>query len=160
MSNSPSTAQFVIFAWSKLICVRLCAERWSSSSVWGRVWKLQTRQYLSKYQEWQQGFVIRLDPLVLMIPTQRPRRSDLWPPRCSVSSVCQRCLQFDLDCTTWNAKQQIICSLNESLWDVYNYGLFQPAGEGRDAKFLEEEQPLRNYSQSFEKGVPYLEVNG
>lgn len=58
----------------------------------------------------------------------------------------------------WNAKQQIICSLNESLWDVYNYGLFQPAGEGRDAKFLEEEQALRNYSQSFEKGVPYLEV--
>lgn len=60
----------------------------------------------------------------------------------------------------WNAKQQIICSLNESLWDVYNYGLFQPAGEGRDAKFLEEEQALRNYSQSFEKGVPYLEVRG
>lgn len=58
----------------------------------------------------------------------------------------------------WNAKQQIICSLSESLWDVYNYGLFQPAGEGRDAKFLEEERPLRDYSQSFEKGVPYLEV--
>lgn len=58
----------------------------------------------------------------------------------------------------WTAKQQIICSLNEPLWDVYNYGLFQPAGEGRDAKFLEEEQALRNYSQSFEKGVPYLEV--
>lgn len=75
-----------------------------------------------------------------------------------VSSVYQRCLQFDLDCTVWNAKQQIICSLNESLWDVYNYGLFQPAGEGRDAKFLEEEQALRNYSQTFEKGVPYLEV--
>lgn len=60
----------------------------------------------------------------------------------------------------WSAKQQIICSLNESLWDVYNYGLFQPAGEGRDAKFLEEEQALRDYSQSFEKGVPYLEVRG
>uniref|UniRef100_A0A672H7Q7 SH3 and multiple ankyrin repeat domains 1 n=1 Tax=Salarias fasciatus TaxID=181472 RepID=A0A672H7Q7_SALFA len=52
---------------------------------------------------------------------------------------------------------QIICSLGESLWDAYNYGLFQPAGEGRDAKFLEEERPLRDYSQSFEKGVPYLE---
>lgn len=58
----------------------------------------------------------------------------------------------------WDAKQQIICSLSESLWDVYNYGLFQPAAEGRDAKFLEEEQALRNYSQSFETGVPYLEV--
>ncbi|KAG7264998.1 hypothetical protein CRUP_017158, partial [Coryphaenoides rupestris] len=45
----------------------------------------------------------------------------------------------------------------ESLWDVYNYGLFQPAGEGRDAKFLEEERTLRDYPQSFEKGVPYLE---
>ncbi|CAN9508545.1 unnamed protein product [Ophioblennius macclurei] len=68
-----------------------------------------------------------------------------------------RCLQFDQDCTVWNAKHQIICSLSESLWDAYNYGLFQPAGEGRDAKFLEEERPLRDYSQSFEKGVPYLE---
>ncbi|XP_030255954.1 SH3 and multiple ankyrin repeat domains protein 1-like isoform X2 [Sparus aurata] len=68
-----------------------------------------------------------------------------------------RCLQFDLDCTVWIAKQQIICSLSESLWDAYNYGLFQPAGDGRDAKFLEEERALRDYSQSFEKGVPYLE---
>uniref|UniRef100_A0A3B4TC05 SH3 and multiple ankyrin repeat domains 1 n=1 Tax=Seriola dumerili TaxID=41447 RepID=A0A3B4TC05_SERDU len=68
-----------------------------------------------------------------------------------------RCLQFDQDCTVWNAKQQIICSLSESLWDAYNYGLFQPAGDGRDAKFLEEERALQDYSQSFEKGVPYLE---
>uniref|UniRef100_A0A3P8VYR0 SH3 and multiple ankyrin repeat domains 1 n=1 Tax=Cynoglossus semilaevis TaxID=244447 RepID=A0A3P8VYR0_CYNSE len=68
-----------------------------------------------------------------------------------------RCLQFDQDCTVWNAKQQIIQSLSESLWDVYNYGLFLPAGEGRDAKFLEEERTLRDYAQSFEKGVPYLE---
>ncbi|XP_069547555.1 SH3 and multiple ankyrin repeat domains protein 1-like [Brachyistius frenatus] len=68
-----------------------------------------------------------------------------------------RCLQFDQDCMVWSAKQQIICSLSESLWDAYNYGLFQPAGDGRDAKFLEEERLLRDYSQSFEKGVPYLE---
>ncbi|KAM4623881.1 SH3 and multiple ankyrin repeat domains protein 1-like [Polymixia lowei] len=68
-----------------------------------------------------------------------------------------RCLQFDPDSTVWSAKQQIICSLSESLWDVYNYGLFQPAGDGRDAKFLEEERALRDYPQSFEKGVPYLE---
>lgn len=73
--------------------------------------------------------------------------------------VPQRCLQFDQDCTVWNAKQQIIQSLSESLWDVYNYGLFLPAGEGRDAKFLEEERTLRDYAQSFEKGVPYLEVS-
>nr|XP_029133835.1 SH3 and multiple ankyrin repeat domains protein 1-like [Labrus bergylta] len=68
-----------------------------------------------------------------------------------------RCVQFDQDCTVWSAKQQIICSLSESLWDAYNYGLFQPAGDGRDAKFLEEERALRDYSQTFEKGVPYLE---
>ncbi|XP_068438678.1 SH3 and multiple ankyrin repeat domains protein 1-like [Clinocottus analis] len=68
-----------------------------------------------------------------------------------------RCLQFDPDCTVWSAKQQIICSLSEPLWDTYNYGLFQPAGDGRDAKFLEEERALRDYSQTFEKGVPYLE---
>ncbi|XP_062415978.1 SH3 and multiple ankyrin repeat domains protein 1-like isoform X2 [Pungitius pungitius] len=68
-----------------------------------------------------------------------------------------RCLQFDQDCMVWSAKQEIISSLSESLWDVYNYGLFQPAGDGRDAKFLEEERLLRDYSQTFEKGVPYLE---
>lgn len=83
--------------------------------------------------------------------------SDLHASLCFLC-VCQRCLQFDLDCTVWIAKQQIICSLSESLWDAYNYGLFQPAGDGRDAKFLEEERALRDYSQSFEKGVPYLEV--
>ncbi|CDR06553.1 unnamed protein product, partial [Oncorhynchus mykiss] len=74
-----------------------------------------------------------------------------------VSSLCQRCLQFDPDFTVWSAKQEVICSLSEPLWDVYNYGLFQPAGDGCDAMFLEEERCLRNYPQSFEKGVPYLE---
>uniref|UniRef100_A0A3Q3FSD5 SH3 and multiple ankyrin repeat domains 1 n=1 Tax=Kryptolebias marmoratus TaxID=37003 RepID=A0A3Q3FSD5_KRYMA len=64
---------------------------------------------------------------------------------------------FNPDCTVWSAKQQIIFSLGESLWDAYNYGLFQPAGEGRDAKFLEEERLLRDYARTFEKGVPYLE---
>ncbi|XP_028975692.2 SH3 and multiple ankyrin repeat domains protein 1 isoform X3 [Esox lucius] len=68
-----------------------------------------------------------------------------------------RCLQFEPDFMVWNAKQQVLCSLNEPLWDPNNYGLFQPAGEGRDAMFLEEERCLRDYPQSFEKGVPYLE---
>lgn len=58
----------------------------------------------------------------------------------------------------WRAKQQVLCSLTESLRDVLNYGLFQPATDGHDAKFLEEERQLRDYPQSFEKGVPYLEV--
>lgn len=52
----------------------------------------------------------------------------------------------------------MLCALSESLQDVLNYGLFQPATSGRDANFLEEERLLREYPQSFEKGVPYLEV--
>ncbi|XP_051970670.1 SH3 and multiple ankyrin repeat domains protein 1-like [Xyrauchen texanus] len=68
-----------------------------------------------------------------------------------------KCLRFDPDASVWNAKQQIICTLSESLWDVYNYGLFQPARDRRDAKFLEEERLLGEFSQSLEKGVPYLE---
>uniref|UniRef100_A0A3B3XW56 SH3 and multiple ankyrin repeat domains 1 n=1 Tax=Poecilia mexicana TaxID=48701 RepID=A0A3B3XW56_9TELE len=68
-----------------------------------------------------------------------------------------KCLRFNPDATVWKAKQQVLCSLTESLRDVLNYGLFQPATDGHDAKFLEEERPLREYPQSFEKGVPYLE---
>ncbi|XP_058136673.1 LOW QUALITY PROTEIN: SH3 and multiple ankyrin repeat domains protein 1 [Dasypus novemcinctus] len=68
-----------------------------------------------------------------------------------------KCLRFNPDATIWTAKQQILCALSESLQDVLNYGLFQPATSGRDANFLEEERLLREYPQSFEKGVPYLE---
>uniref|UniRef100_A0A8C3F3L8 SH3 and multiple ankyrin repeat domains 1 n=1 Tax=Chrysemys picta bellii TaxID=8478 RepID=A0A8C3F3L8_CHRPI len=68
-----------------------------------------------------------------------------------------KCLRFNPDAAIWVAKQQILCTLNESLKDVLNYGLFQPATNGRDAKFLDEERLLRDYPQSFEKGVPYLE---
>uniref|UniRef100_A0A3B1JVV6 SH3 and multiple ankyrin repeat domains protein 1 n=1 Tax=Astyanax mexicanus TaxID=7994 RepID=A0A3B1JVV6_ASTMX len=68
-----------------------------------------------------------------------------------------KCLRFNPEATVWKAKQQVLCSLTESLRDVLNYGLFQPATDGHDAKFLEEERPLRDYPQSFEKGVPYLE---
>ncbi|XP_037676032.1 SH3 and multiple ankyrin repeat domains protein 1 isoform X2 [Choloepus didactylus] len=68
-----------------------------------------------------------------------------------------KCLRFNPNATIWTAKQQILCALSESLQDVLNYGLFQPATSGRDANFLEEERLLREYPQSFEKGVPYLE---
>uniref|UniRef100_A0A4X2JWC2 SH3 and multiple ankyrin repeat domains protein 1 n=1 Tax=Vombatus ursinus TaxID=29139 RepID=A0A4X2JWC2_VOMUR len=68
-----------------------------------------------------------------------------------------KCLRFNPDATIWAAKQQVLCALSESLQDVLNYGLFQPASSGRDANFLEEERLLREYPQSFEKGVPYLE---
>uniref|UniRef100_A0A3Q2QCQ0 SH3 and multiple ankyrin repeat domains 1 n=1 Tax=Fundulus heteroclitus TaxID=8078 RepID=A0A3Q2QCQ0_FUNHE len=74
-----------------------------------------------------------------------------------IKQTLQKCLRFNPDATVWKAKQQVLCSLTESLRDVLNYGLFQPATDGHDAKFLEEERPLREYPQSFEKGVPYLE---
>lgn len=77
---------------------------------------------------------------------------------CLLLSLPQKCLRFNPDATVWKAKQQVLCSLTESLRDVLNYGLFQPATDGHDAKFLEEERLLREYPQSFEKGVPYLEV--
>ncbi|KAM8794752.1 SH3 and multiple ankyrin repeat domains protein 1 [Eudromia elegans] len=68
-----------------------------------------------------------------------------------------KCLRFDPGAAVWAAKQQVLCTLTEGLQDVLNYGLFQPAAAGRDAKFLDEERPLRDYPQSFEQGVPYLE---
>lgn len=74
--------------------------------------------------------------------------------------LLQKCLRFSPDASVWKAKQQVLCSLTESLRDVLNYGLFQPATDGHDAKFLEEERLLKEYPQSFEKGVPYLEVKG
>lgn len=58
----------------------------------------------------------------------------------------------------WAAKQRILCSLSQSLKDVLNYGLFQPACRGRDGKFLDEERLLREYPQPTGRGVPSLEV--
>ncbi|XP_015419481.1 PREDICTED: SH3 and multiple ankyrin repeat domains protein 1 [Myotis davidii] len=75
----------------------------------------------------------------------------------TVQELGLKCLRFNPDATIWTAKQQVLCALSESLQDVLNYGLFQPATSGRDANFLEEERLLREYPQSFEKGVPYLE---
>ncbi|XP_023804092.1 SH3 and multiple ankyrin repeat domains protein 1-like [Cyanistes caeruleus] len=69
-----------------------------------------------------------------------------------------KCLRFDPGAAVWAAKQQLLCALTEGLHDGLNYGLFQPAAAGRDAKFLDEERPLRDYPQSFDQGVPYLEV--
>uniref|UniRef100_A0A667HFB1 SH3 and multiple ankyrin repeat domains 2 n=1 Tax=Lynx canadensis TaxID=61383 RepID=A0A667HFB1_LYNCA len=68
-----------------------------------------------------------------------------------------KCLRFDPDATVWVAKQRILCSLNQSLKDVLNYGLFQPASNGRDGKFLDEERLLREYPQPGGKGIPSLE---
>jgi len=70
----------------------------------------------------------------------------------------QKCIRFNPEASVWVAKQQILCTLNQSLKDVLNYGLFQPASNGRDGKFLDEERLLREYPQPVNKGVPSLEV--
>lgn len=77
----------------------------------------------------------------------------------SPSGRCQKCMRFNPDATVWIAKQRILCSLNQTLKDVLNYGLFQPASNGRDGKFLDEERLLREYPQPISKGVPCLEVS-
>ncbi|TWW67581.1 SH3 and multiple ankyrin repeat domains protein 3 [Takifugu flavidus] len=69
----------------------------------------------------------------------------------------QKCMRFNPDATVWIAKQRILCSLNQSLKDVLNYGLFQPPSDGREGKFLDEERLLREYPQPISKGVPALE---
>lgn len=68
-----------------------------------------------------------------------------------------KCIRFNPEASVWVAKQQILCTLNQSLKDVLNYGLFQPASNGRDGKFLDEERLLREYPQPVNKGVPSLE---
>ncbi|XP_039767379.1 SH3 and multiple ankyrin repeat domains protein 2 isoform X2 [Ornithorhynchus anatinus] len=68
-----------------------------------------------------------------------------------------KCIRFNPDASVWVAKQRILCTLNQSLKDVLNYGLFQPASNGRDGKFLDEERLLKEYPQPENKGVPSLE---
>ncbi|XP_077420483.1 SH3 and multiple ankyrin repeat domains protein 2-like isoform X5 [Vanacampus margaritifer] len=68
-----------------------------------------------------------------------------------------KCMRFNPNATVWLAKQRILCTLNQSLKDVLNYGLFQPAISGRDGKFLDEERNLQEYPQPISKGVPCLE---
>ncbi|KAG7267701.1 hypothetical protein CRUP_020254 [Coryphaenoides rupestris] len=68
-----------------------------------------------------------------------------------------KCMRFNPDATVWVAKQRILCTLSQSLKDVLNYGLFQPASNGRDGKFLDEERLIREYPQPISKGVPSLE---
>uniref|UniRef100_A0A8C7DUV4 SH3 and multiple ankyrin repeat domains 2 n=1 Tax=Naja naja TaxID=35670 RepID=A0A8C7DUV4_NAJNA len=69
----------------------------------------------------------------------------------------QKCIRFNPEASVWVAKQRILCTLNQSLKDVLNYGLFQPANNGRDGKFLDEERLLMEYPQNINKGVPSLE---
>uniref|UniRef100_A0AAZ1X8E9 SH3 and multiple ankyrin repeat domains 3b n=1 Tax=Oreochromis aureus TaxID=47969 RepID=A0AAZ1X8E9_OREAU len=68
-----------------------------------------------------------------------------------------KCLKFNVDAPIWLSKQRILCTLNQSLKDVLNYGLFQPAYNGRAGKFLDEERRLREYPFPSIAPVPYLE---
>ncbi|XP_059917521.1 SH3 and multiple ankyrin repeat domains protein 3 [Gadus macrocephalus] len=68
-----------------------------------------------------------------------------------------KCMKFNVDAPIWLSKQQILCTLNQSLKDVLNYGLFQPAYNGKAGKFLDEERPLREYPFPSIAPVPYLE---
>uniref|UniRef100_A0A8C3Q127 SH3 and multiple ankyrin repeat domains protein 3 n=1 Tax=Chrysolophus pictus TaxID=9089 RepID=A0A8C3Q127_CHRPC len=69
----------------------------------------------------------------------------------------QKCLRLNPDVPVWASKQRILCTLNHSLKDVLNYGLFQPAFNGRAGKFLDEERLLREYPLNPDTPVPYLE---
>ncbi|XP_034153324.1 SH3 and multiple ankyrin repeat domains protein 2 isoform X3 [Esox lucius] len=68
-----------------------------------------------------------------------------------------KCMRFNPNATVWVAKQRIMCTLSQSLKDVLNYGLFQPAMNGRDGKFLDEERLFMEYPQPIGTGVPSLE---
>uniref|UniRef100_A0A8C4JHH9 SH3 and multiple ankyrin repeat domains 3 n=1 Tax=Dromaius novaehollandiae TaxID=8790 RepID=A0A8C4JHH9_DRONO len=75
----------------------------------------------------------------------------------TVSAGAPKCLRLNPDVPVWVSKQRILCTLNHSLKDVLNYGLFQPAFNGRAGKFLDEERLLREYPLNPDTPVPYLE---
>lgn len=70
----------------------------------------------------------------------------------------QKCMKFNVESPIWLSKQRILCTLNQSLKDVLNYGLFQPAYNGKAGKFLDEQRTLKEYPHPAIPPVPYLEV--
>uniref|UniRef100_A0A8V0XNU4 SH3 and multiple ankyrin repeat domains 3 n=1 Tax=Gallus gallus TaxID=9031 RepID=A0A8V0XNU4_CHICK len=82
----------------------------------------------------------------------------VWSVWCGGGSSGTKCLRLNPDVPVWASKQRILCTLNHSLKDVLNYGLFQPAFNGRAGKFLDEERLLREYPLNPDTPVPYLEV--
>ncbi|KAK1804610.1 hypothetical protein P4O66_020599, partial [Electrophorus voltai] len=76
---------------------------------------------------------------------------------CWTHLACLKSVRFDPDATVWVAKQQILCTLTQSLRDVLNYGLFRPSVDGRESGFLEEEKALKDQALPANKGVPTLE---
>ncbi|KAI5098017.1 SH3 and multiple ankyrin repeat domains protein 3 isoform X5, partial [Silurus meridionalis] len=68
-----------------------------------------------------------------------------------------KCMKFNVESPIWLSKQRILCSLNQSLKDVLNYGLFQPAYNGKAGKFLDEQRTLKDYPLPTVTPIPYLE---
>ncbi|XP_061839534.1 SH3 and multiple ankyrin repeat domains protein 3 [Nerophis lumbriciformis] len=68
-----------------------------------------------------------------------------------------KCLRLDPDLPVWTSKQRVLVTLTQSLSDVLNYGLFQPAFNGRAGKFLDEERLLKEYPLPPITPIPYLE---
>ncbi|XP_062855738.1 SH3 and multiple ankyrin repeat domains protein 2-like [Trichomycterus rosablanca] len=99
---------------------------------------------------------LRDEQLCVERPTSSHRRSLLV---CVVIPDLQqsKSMRFKADCTVWAAKQQILCTLTQSLRDVLNYGLFQPAVDGRESAFLEEQKLLRDHPFPSNKDMPTLE---
>ncbi|XP_031671230.1 SH3 and multiple ankyrin repeat domains protein 3 isoform X2 [Oncorhynchus kisutch] len=68
-----------------------------------------------------------------------------------------KCLRLDPEAAVWSSKQRVLVTLTQSLTDVLNYGLFQPAFNGRAGKFLDEERLLKDYPLPPITPIPYLE---
>ncbi|XP_028305973.1 LOW QUALITY PROTEIN: SH3 and multiple ankyrin repeat domains protein 3 [Gouania willdenowi] len=68
-----------------------------------------------------------------------------------------KCLRLDPELPVWTSKQRVLVTLTQSLSDVLNYGLFQPAFNGRAGKFLDEERLLKEYPLPQITPIPYLE---
>ncbi|KAL8575528.1 hypothetical protein ACOMHN_059593 [Nucella lapillus] len=67
----------------------------------------------------------------------------------------QKCLQFQLGDTVWEAKRKILTAFTQELKDPFNYGLYLLPQNGRAGKFLEEERLLKEYP--LEGPVGFLE---
>uniref|UniRef100_H3CB10 SH3 and multiple ankyrin repeat domains protein 3 n=1 Tax=Tetraodon nigroviridis TaxID=99883 RepID=H3CB10_TETNG len=68
-----------------------------------------------------------------------------------------KCLRLEPELPVWTSKQRVLVTLTQSLSDVLNYGLFQPAFNGRAGKFLDEERLLKDYPLPPITPIPYLE---
>uniref|UniRef100_A0A6Q2YBG3 SH3 and multiple ankyrin repeat domains protein 3 n=1 Tax=Esox lucius TaxID=8010 RepID=A0A6Q2YBG3_ESOLU len=81
----------------------------------------------------------------------------LKPVSVRFSFPLDKCLRLDPEAAVWSSKQRVLVTLTQSLTDVLNYGLFQPAFNGRAGKFLDEERLLKDYPLPPITPIPYLE---